>query len=260
MTEPLARHPVMLHGFTGSSQAWGPRIVDGLTGAGLVPVLVDLPGHGRDIGNTDPSMFTLDAALELIDAACSGPSPLIGYSMGGRLALHYSLRYPERVTALILESSSPGLVRAEERSSRRAADDALAGRVLERGIEAFVDDWEALPMFASEVSLAAEVRAAVRAGRLANAASSLAASLRGLGTGSLPSLWHQLSGLATPTLILAGEFDTKFVVVAERMADLLPNAHLVVVPSAGHSIHLEQPGAWCAEVTSFLLPGEALSK
>ncbi len=246
----------MLHGFTGSSQAWGPRIVDGLTGAGQVPVLVDLPGHGRDIGNTDPSTFTLEAALELIDSACSGPSPLIGYSMGGRLALHYSVRYPERVTALVLESSSPGLLRAEERSSRRAADDALAGRVLERGIEAFVDDWEALPMFASEVNLPAEVRAAVRAGRLANATGSLAASLRGLGTGSLPSLWDRLPGLETPTLILAGELDTKFVAVGERMAELLPNARLVVVPSAGHSIHVEQPEAWCAAVTSFLFAEE----
>ena len=246
------RHPVLLHGFTGSSQTWGHTIVDGLTGAGLIPVLVDLPGHGRHVDQTDPAAFGLDSALELVTSTGRGPFPLLGYSMGGRLALHYVVRYPERVTRLVLESSSPGLAGAEERSDRRAADAVLADRILDRGIEAFVDEWEALPLFESQNRLPAELRHVVRAHRLRNVAGSLAASLRGLGTGSLPSLWDRLSEVSVPTLIVAGELDPRFGAIGERMADSMPDARLRVVPSAGHAVHLEQPEAWCAAVIPFL--------
>jgi 2-succinyl-6-hydroxy-2,4-cyclohexadiene-1-carboxylate synthase len=251
----LTPHPILLHGFTGSSQAWGPRIIDGLAGAGLIPVLVDLPGHGRHIGDTDPSAFALEAALSLVESAGHTPAPLIGYSMGGRVALHYAVRCPERVTRLVLESSSPGLATSEERSARRATDAALAERILEEGVEAFVDQWETLPLFASQARLPDELRGAVRARRLANDPGSLAASLRGLGTGSLPSLWERLSDLPTPTLILAGELDEKFVAIGEQMAGSMPDARLLVVRSAGHAVHLEQPEAWCTAVTSFLHEG-----
>lgn len=228
-------------------------MLDGLARAGLGAMPLDLPGHGRRRGETDPERFALDGALAAIHDA-DGAGPVVGYSMGARIALHYAMRYPERVTRLVLESGSPGLATAEERAERRAADEALAHRLERDGIEAFVDAWERLSLFDSRAALPEAERARVRALRLANDPSSLAAALRGLGTGALPSLWDRLPTLRIPTLLVVGALDRKFVAIAERMVVSLPRADLIVVPAAGHTVHLERPAAWLDAVVGFLGP------
>lgn len=255
--------PVLLHGFTGSSASWGDALVDALASAHQAPILVDLPGHGRWVGEADPEAFTPARARALVDeatgwtetaAGARNPesSPLVGYSMGGRLALSYALTHPERVSALVLESASPGLETEADRVERRASDEALARRLEEQGIEAFVDSWEDLPLFESRDALPAPVRARQRALRLRNDPCSLAAALRGLGTGALPAYWDALPRLDLPVLLLVGALDRKFVAIAERMEALLPRATLRVVPHAGHTVHLERPDAWVEAVVGFL--------
>lgn len=248
----LRGHPVLVHGFTGSSATWGGAIVDGLASLGLPPVLVDLPGHGRHAGETDSARFALDAALELIGAAGDWPADLVGYSMGARIALHFAAAHPDRVRRLVLESGSPGLATEAERTERRDADEALARRVVDEGMSAFVDFWETQPLFASRRAMGEEMMASQRALRLRNAPGSLAAALVGLGTGALPSLWAALPRVATPSLLLVGALDGKFVEIGERMARAMPDARLVVVPGAGHTVHLERPSAWVDAVTAFL--------
>jgi 2-succinyl-6-hydroxy-2,4-cyclohexadiene-1-carboxylate synthase len=262
---------VLLHGFSGSAADWGDPVVGCLAAAGIVARALDLPGHGRHAGASEPSLFALDPVCDAIGVAASGkrdapgaghgtqgaarktsPSTLIGYSMGGRIALHYAVRHPEGVTRLVLESASPGIEGDFERSARREADAALADRIEALGVERFVDEWEQLPLFASRQTLPERDRALVRTRRLTNDAASLAAALRGLGTGSLPSLWDNLSDLYVPTLIVVGELDAKFVDVGERMAAALPLGQLAIVPGAGHAVHREDPAAWCAEVSTFL--------
>lgn len=172
--------------------------------------------------------------------------------MGGRIALHQALRAGDRVRRLVLESASPGLSTKADREARRQADDELAGRILDRGVEAFVDEWERLPLFATQRSLADGVRSRHREGRLANDPASLAAALRGLGTGSLPSLWDRLGEVTADALVLVGEHDEKFVEIGREMADRLPRARFEVVEGAGHAVHLERPGAWLERVCAFL--------
>ena len=244
---------LLLHGFTGSGASWPSAIVEGLSLRPRVPVRMDLPGHGRWAGAIDPARFTLDGALEVIAEAQGGePGAVIGYSMGGRLALAYAVTHPGRVTRLVLESASPGLAGEEERASRRASDEALA-RDLERdGLAAFVRRWEALPLFETQAALPEPVRAAQRARRLANDPRSLAAALRGLGTGALPSYWDALPALSVPTLLVAGAADAKFTGIARAMAEALPRAETAVIPGAGHAVHLERPGAWLDAVVPFL--------
>lgn len=242
---------VLLHGFTGSSHAWGDGLVDGLVSGGATPVLVDLPGHGRHVGEGGPEHFTLERVFDLVDeAAAGGAVELVGYSMGGRMALAYAVRYPDRVRRLVLESASPGLATEEERARRRADDEALAVEILGGGIESFVDRWEGLPLFESQASLPARVRGSVRARRLLNDPRSLAASLRGLGTGVLPSYWGALETLPMPVLLVVGALDPKFVGIAREMQKRIPQARLEVVPEAGHAVHLERPDAWLAAVLS----------
>ena len=243
--------PVLLHGFTGSAAAWEP-VAGGLAAAGHTPVLVDLPGHGRHAGASDPEGFTLEATLGGIAEAADWPADLIGYSMGGRVALHFAAAFPARVRRLVLESASPGLAAAHERTERRAADEALARRIVEGGVPDFVRAWESLPLFASQTGLDPGVRARQRSRREANDAASLAASLRGIGTGALPSLWDRLGALDVPTLLLVGAEDAKFVDIARRCLRALPDARLVEVEGCGHAVHLEQPEAWLDAVLAFL--------
>lgn len=242
---------VLLHGFTGSAAAWEP-VLEGLRAAGRRPVAVDLPGHGGRAGEVDASAFSLASTLADVGEVAPGPADLVGYSMGGRIALHYAAAFPTRVRRLVLESGSPGLATEEERRGRVAADEELARSIEREGVEAFVERWTALPLFATQSRLDAVTRARLRSQRLANHPASLAAALRGLGTGAIPSLWGDLGRIEAPTLLLVGTEDAKFVEIAERMAERMPNARVRFVPSAGHAVHLEQPEAWLAAVLDFL--------
>ncbi|MHB1192882.1 MAG: 2-succinyl-6-hydroxy-2,4-cyclohexadiene-1-carboxylate synthase [Longimicrobiales bacterium] len=244
---------LLLHGFTGSSHTWGPAVLDGLASAVGPPVLVDLPGHGRHAGDAAPWRFTFEAVEAEIGALSrGGPVDLVGYSMGGRFALAYAVRNPERVRRLVLESSSPGLETQEERSERKTSDEALARFIEKEGIEAFVERWEAMELFESQGALPADARATHRARRLLNHPRSLAAALRGLGTGTLPSYWGSLPGLRVPVLVLVGALDRKFSAIGARMVESLPDARLVQIADAGHAIHLERPDAWLGTVLNFL--------
>jgi 2-succinyl-6-hydroxy-2,4-cyclohexadiene-1-carboxylate synthase len=246
---------LLLHGFTGHSRNW-----DGLV-AGLAPafrlIRVDLPGHGRSAAPTDPDRYAMAAVaadLEIILAqAAAVPADVLGYSMGGRLALYLALTRPHLARSLILESASPGLRSATERQTRRQQDEALARRIEQEGVAAFVRMWEELPIFGGLNRLPASGRDALRRQRLDNRPAGLANSLRGMGAGSQPSLWERLPELSIPVLLLAGELDEKFVAINQEMAAVIPQASLVILPGAGHIVHLEQPQPYREAVARFLL-------
>jgi 2-succinyl-6-hydroxy-2,4-cyclohexadiene-1-carboxylate synthase len=194
---------------------------------------------------------TQDVA-QLIEQQSLAPVNLLGYSMGGRLALYLAATRPELVTTLILESASPGLELEEERRTRVRHDEELANEIERDGVEAFVNYWEGIPLFASQASLAKEARQALREQRLENRALALANSLRGMGAGAQPSMWERLPLLEKPTLVMTGELDEKYVKLGERMTKEIPAALQEVVEGAGHTIHLEQPEKFEELVRFFL--------
>lgn len=234
---------VLLHGFTGCAANWRAHT------AALAPphqiFAIDLLGHGQSDSPTDPARYRMEHCLEdllaLLDQLKLNRINLLGYSMGGRVALHFAAAHPERLNALILESASPGLAEATEREARRQSDEALADFIEREGLTAFVDRWENLPVFASQARLPEAARAELRAQRLQNHPLGLANSLRGLGVGVQSPLWEALPNLHVPTLLITGELDSKFTAIAHSMAQALPQAHLTIIPNAGHTIHLEQP-------------------
>ena len=160
--------------------------------------------------------------------------------MGGRVALHAALTLGDRVERLVLIGASPGLAGAAERAARAAEDAALADRIEAIGLEAFVREWAAQPLFDGMPRGIAEQ---VEADRLRNTAPGLAAALRGLGTGVMPPLWERLGELAMPVELVVGERDVKFREIASLMGKALPDARVRVVPGAGHAVHLEAPDA-----------------
>ena len=246
---------LLLHGFTGSAAAWG-ELAEQLSSYRRV-LAVDLIGHGRSSAPADPGRYTMERCVAdlvaLLDRLEIESADVLGYSMGGRVALQLAAAAPARVGALVLESSSPGLAGPAECQARIAADDALADAIERDGLAAFVERWEQLPLFASQAALPGEVRARQRAQRMRNNPVGLANSLRGMGTGRQSSLWDRLPHIAVPTLLIAGDLDQKYCAIAGQMAQSLPNAQKVIVPNAGHTVHLEQPELFVELVLEFLL-------
>jgi 2-succinyl-6-hydroxy-2,4-cyclohexadiene-1-carboxylate synthase len=220
---------VLLHGFTNTSRSWDPVIA--ALPDGYQPVALDIRGHGL-ASETRP--MTLDAVIEDISAAASEPFTLVGYSMGGRIALHAAFRLPERILRLVLIGASPGLEDAAARAERRAADDKLATQIERQTIAEFVDSWARTLVLADQPE---QVRTRGDVDRVG-----LAAALRVLGTGSLGSLWRRLPRLQMPVELVVGERDAKFRRVAEQMAESIPDTRISVVPRTGHAVHLEEPG------------------
>jgi 2-succinyl-6-hydroxy-2,4-cyclohexadiene-1-carboxylate synthase len=224
---------VLLHGFTQTSRSW-QSIAHALAGR-YRPATPDLPGHGDFAGRRPASFEACDAYLR---ALTDGPFTLVGYSMGGRVALHAALALGDRVQRLVLIGATPGLADKGERVARAADDAALADRIEAIGIDAFVREWGAQPLFDG---IPRGVADAIHADRRRNTAAGLAAALRGLGTGVMPPLWDRLGELAMPVELVVGERDAKFRTIAERMAERIRTARVLVVPGAGHVAHLEVP-------------------
>jgi 2-succinyl-6-hydroxy-2,4-cyclohexadiene-1-carboxylate synthase len=232
----MARTLVLLHGFTNTGSSW--EAVAAALPERYRPLAPDIRGHGA-AGDLRP----VSLAGFIGDVAALGGEDelqLAGYSMGGRLALHAAFALPGRVRSLVLIGASPGLADPAERAARRAADEALAAEVETITIDQFAERWARTPVLAGQPPA---VLAAVTAQRLQNTPAGLAAALRGLGTGALPSLWERLGELVIPVELVVGERDAKFRATAERMAAALPDARVHVVPGAGHAVHLEDPVA-----------------
>jgi 2-succinyl-6-hydroxy-2,4-cyclohexadiene-1-carboxylate synthase len=225
---------VLLHGFTQTGRSWAP--VAAALGERYRCFAPDLPGHG-DASTRRPASF--GAVTAYLAALKTERFVLCGYSMGGRLALHAALGLPSRVERLVLIGASPGIADPAERAARRTTDEVLADRIEAGGLEAFVDEWGELPLFASQPRGVAQ---AAREDRLRNTAEGLAAALCGMGTGVMEPLWERLGELSMPVTLVAGEHDEKFRAIAEQMARAIPHPSLIVVQGAGHAAHLERPG------------------
>ncbi len=226
---------ILLHGFTQNRQCWGPFAEDLAIDHELV--LVDAPGHGE----SHSILADLDLSAVLSGEA-GGSGTYIGYSMGGRTALHLALARPDLVEALVLIGATGGLDSEEERTQRRQSDEQLATRIETIGVDAFIDEWLAQPLFASLPEGVAS-----RKQRATNTADGLARSLRMCGTGTQRPLWEELTALSMPVLVLAGEQDPKFIELGRRLASCIrSNATFDVVPASGHSTHLENPTATAA--------------
>jgi 2-succinyl-6-hydroxy-2,4-cyclohexadiene-1-carboxylate synthase len=244
---------LLLHGFTGGSATWAPHVD---AWPGFTAVAVDLLGHGDSDCPADPQRYRMERCVEdllaLLDCLGIHQVAALGYSMGGRVALHLALGAPERLWALILESASPGIKDAAERQARVQSDTALAEAIEREGIESFVNRWEALPLFASQAHLPAAVRETLRCQRLRNDQRGLANSLRGIGAGVQEPLLGRLGEIQVPALLIVGAMDETYSALASQMAAVLPCAQVEVVPEVGHTVHLERPTAFSEMVRDFL--------
>lgn len=229
-----------MHGFTGTSESWGD------VAAQLVPPFevapVDLPGHG---GSSDVRLGFGPAAGAIGDAG--GQAAYVGYSMGGRLCLRLAVDRPDLVSALVIIGASPGLVSADDRASRREADERLAASIERDGTDDFLQRWLSHPLFATLDPSPDEL-----ARRRRNAPEGLASALRLLGPGAQEPLWSRLGGLRMPVMVMVGERDKKFLATSRKMFEAGLRARLEIVPGVGHAVHLEDPEACGRLIRDFL--------
>jgi 2-succinyl-6-hydroxy-2,4-cyclohexadiene-1-carboxylate synthase len=205
----------------------------------------------------DHRRATFSGRVEEIQDAMAPRIALVGYSMGGRLALHAALRRPQSLAALVLVGASAGIEDPGAREDRGSADERLAGWMEAHSIEEIVSAWESLPVFASQ---SRELRESLRPGRLSHDPAELAMLLRTAGQGVLTPVWDRLGEIACPALFVAGEGDDAYVRVVYRMAEAVPTGHARLVPGAGHAPQLERPEAFAELLVEFLQTATAASR
>ncbi len=248
---------LFLHGFLGDRTDFDtviPHLQDTFCCLSL-----DLPGHGETVVHSATQDSVDTYAMPQIAAAIAQwltdlnipQSYLVGYSMGGRLALYLALHYPQIFPKVVIESASPGLMTAMERQ-QRMVQDALLAEKLQQDFPRFLDDWYALPLWRS-------LRchpdfADLRQRRSRHHPARLAQMLQGMGTGQQPSLWEKLPAHRQPLLLVAGAADDKFMAINQRMAALCPMAQCLSVPNAGHNVHWEQPQFFGQALWEFFTP------
>jgi 2-succinyl-6-hydroxy-2,4-cyclohexadiene-1-carboxylate synthase len=237
---------VALHGFTQRGTMWD----EAAALAGGEWVTPDLPGHGGR------AACPWEEAVRIVaDLLGEAPPPrcLVGYSMGGRLALAVALDHPGLVDRLALLSAAPGIADPEVRRRRAEEDRALAEHIEEAGVAAFLDEWLDQPWFGGGQTPSAEWRAAERAARMGSTAAGLAGALRLLGQGAQPALGERLGELRVPVLLVAGADDERYAALARSMGEQIRHAEVALVARAGHALVGERPrevaarlGAWGA--------------
>ena len=254
-TPPL----LFVHGFLGEAGDW--ERMRALLEPALVANCFELPGHGAaqpiaaDVGG-GPARWFAAAGERLRDActALAAPPVLVGYSMGGRLALYTALRFPQAVRGLVVIGADPGIEDAAARAERLTRDEALARQLAAAGdraaFTAWLQRWYAAPLFGSlrhHPHFDDLLRRRLRA-----RPASLAAALRGLSVAVQPVLWEALPRLPIPALFIAGADDTKYRAVADRIATLGAPWESAVCPGAAHAVHLEQPDAVAGLIRAFV--------
>lgn len=197
----------------------------------------------------DFATWTFEERVEEIRAATEPGDALVGYSMGGRLALHAALGDPGRLGALVLVGVSAGIEDRGEREDRRRSDESLAEWMERRSIEEVVERWERQPVFETQ---SPGLRERQRPGRLSHSPERLARLLRSAGQGALDPVWDRLPSLTCPVLLTAGEQDRRYATAAGRMAEALPDARVRLVRHAGHAPQLEAPDVLGALLLEFL--------
>jgi 2-succinyl-6-hydroxy-2,4-cyclohexadiene-1-carboxylate synthase len=244
---------IFLHGFMGLSDDW-LDIVARLDSPCRC-ILPDLPGHGRSGFPIRKELITIQSVaagiVRLIDVLKLGKATLVGYSMGGRVALYTAIHYPDKVNGVVLESSGPGLEDEYERKVRVALDDDRAYHLRIEGLDLFLEDWYSAPLFES-LHRYPDKLARLKASRSVHNVEGLAAALQGLSTGRQPALWDKLDQLRAPTLLLCGALDHKFTRLNRIMSEAIQFCEWKIIGDAGHNTHLEHPEAFATTLQRFL--------
>ena len=259
--KPEKEYLFLIHGFTGSAKDWlepplsGHSICEQLDN-GFNKITTDLIGHGKSDSPQIANHYSAESISAQIDAVITTFTQkkviLAGYSMGGRAALTFAVKQPEKVKGLILESSSAGIKKQSERKIRVDSDEKLAEFILQNDISVFLTKWMDQELFGTLKRFANSKLEELKKARLHNKPIALANTLRNFGLGVMPYLGDNLGNLNFPVLLLTGQLDSRFTRINAQLQTQFPKAKHVVVTNSGHNIHLEEPKRFVKSVNKFL--------
>jgi 2-succinyl-6-hydroxy-2,4-cyclohexadiene-1-carboxylate synthase len=244
---------VFLHGFTGSSH-------DFLTLPDVIVnnyrcLIPDLPGHGQTQVLERATVFQTDQQVAFLEqwlhSLALSKFHLFGYSMGGRLALQFAVKHSHRLHSLLLISTTAGIQEEALRQARTTADLQLAQKIVNSDPVDFLTEWLSQPLFQGISDRGSDFIAREVVRRLPIQPSGLACSLKYFSTGIMPSVWHQLTNMTAPTLVIAGSRDEKYAKIAGELVNLIPNATLKLLETS-HAPLIESPDLLWQQVTQFL--------
>ncbi|MBD2346454.1 2-succinyl-6-hydroxy-2,4-cyclohexadiene-1-carboxylate synthase [Anabaena subtropica] len=246
---------LFLHGFMGDIDEFDATIK--LLGDDFSYLILDLPGHGNTQVSGGNEFYlmanTAQALINLLDELEIHKCFLVGYSMGGRLALYLTLHFPARFYRVVLESASPGLATEVERLERVKHDAQIAKKLARNSnksdFAAFLLNWYSQPIFGN-IKHHPEFEFMLES-RLHNQPVELVKSLQFMGAGSQPCLWEILKNNRIPLLLLVGENDHKFIEINRKIAKIAPLSQLKVISNAAHNIHFENTEKFVQELKEF---------
>ncbi|MBT8379465.1 MAG: 2-succinyl-6-hydroxy-2,4-cyclohexadiene-1-carboxylate synthase [Ignavibacteria bacterium] len=252
---PKNKSILFLHGFTGCANDW--KEVAEKIGPEFNKIALDLIGHGKSDSPGVVKFYKSDESNEQILFILNhfeiDKLILCGYSMGGRTALRFASTHPEKISTLILESTSAGIENEAERKSRIKSDETLANFIESHSIEEFVEKWMGLEIFKSQKALPKEKIQKLKNAKSKNLKIGLANSLRGFGTGVMPYLGNELKKMNFPILLITGELDEKFTIINGDLVKYFKNAEHKIIPDAGHNVHLEKTIELVSVIKEFLI-------
>lgn len=242
---------ICLHGFSEDHTTWRHISIPG-----YALYQIDLVGHGQSDKPEEKEYYTLEAVLgqlhTVIHQVIKENYSMMGYSMGGRIALAYALEYQEEMDRLVLESAGIGIGDRQERLERRRSDQVLAENIVKNGISWFQEYWSGLEIFDTQGKLPTWVREEIKQRRLHNSERALANTLLGVGQGMFPYYGEKLCRLPLQVLYISGALDEKFSKIGEDIAKRSQNVTFHSADHAGHNVHLEQPDCFRRFLIEFL--------
>jgi pimeloyl-ACP methyl ester carboxylesterase len=242
---------VLAYGLGGNTTEWQPQIP--VLSQNHRLIVWDPRGHGRSDSPASAEQYTQEIFAEdlkgLLDHLAIQRAYVGGLSMGGGVATRFTIKYPDRVAALLVFDSASAAGQETPEQSRRMREEII--RLAEtQGMEAVAEySMENNPNISHTAEQGAEQREAIRQMYLSLNPVGYAHSTRMILNAVFDSL--QLEGIKTPTLVLAGRQDPALSpcrFIHEKIAD----SKLVIIPGAGHLSNLDQPEAFNQAVMEFL--------
>jgi 2-succinyl-6-hydroxy-2,4-cyclohexadiene-1-carboxylate synthase len=242
---------LFLHGFLGSSSDW--KYITNKLSSDYYCIAIDLPGHGLSEIDDSKDSFSIENTAryisEILQKYKIEKCDLLGYSMGGRIAIYLAVHYPEYFNKIIIESAQPGLDDEIEKEQRLNHDKQIAQKLLSEPFPEFLEYWYNQPIF--ETLKNHKNFANLLQSRLNNKPKKLAKSLKEIGAGTQPSLWEELRKIENPCLLIAGEFDTKYQKIFSKMHKEIYSSNFVVIKNSGHNTHFENLDEFIKVVRKF---------
>ncbi|HAC16918.1 MAG TPA: 2-succinyl-6-hydroxy-2,4-cyclohexadiene-1-carboxylate synthase [Bacteroidetes bacterium] len=245
---------VALHGFTGSGMVF-EQFSDHFRSLGIKLLAVDLPGHGKTSTPNSTEVHAFDAQLSnfsrLIRKLEIPRFHLLGYSMGGRIALHYALKYPDKIISLILESTNNGISNDLERLDRVSRDESLSEQIIQDYAD-FLLKWNRLPLFQSPPNAIKRQIDAFKNIQVNQDPIQMALSLREFSPGKIPYVYNELSLISCPVLAITGDNDYKYIELWKSLSNKINNGIHINIEHAGHRVHLDQPDKYLETIVNFI--------